>query len=290
MSKTITAKDVQELRQRTGAGMMDCKKALEETGGDIDAAIEFLRKRGIAKAEKRADRTTAEGLIGAEVRGSVGVLVELNCETDFVARNEDFGAVLKTLVEQMFTSGAADKDAFLASTLNGQSVDEYVKLAAGKTGEAVQVRRVARIDAGAHGQVGVYSHHNGKLASLAAVTAADAAVAGHAATAEVAKYIAEHVAAAAPLAVDRTGVPAATLDSERRIAEEQARQTGKPEAMVEKIAAGKVEAFLKDVTLLPQAWVRDGGKTIGDLVKDHGKTAGGELTVTSFVRYQLGVD
>ena len=290
MSKTITAKDVQELRQRTGAGMMDCKKALEENGGDIDAAIEFLRKRGIAKAEKRADRTTAEGLIGAEVRGSVGVLVELNCETDFVARNEDFGAVLKTLVEQMFASGAADKEAFLASTLNGQSVDEYVKLAAGKTGEAVQVRRVARIDAGANGQVGVYSHHNGKLAALAAVSAADAAVAGHAATAEVAKFVAEHVAAAAPVAVDRTGVPAATLESERRIAEEQARQTGKPEAMIEKIATGKVEAFLKDVTLLPQAWVRDGGKTIADLVAEHGKTAGGALTVTSFVRYQLGVD
>lgn len=290
MTKTITAKDVQELRQRTGAGMMDCKKALEETGGDIDAAIEFLRKRGIAKAEKRADRTTAEGLIGAEVRGTVGVLVELNCETDFVARNEDFGAVLKTLVEQMFTSGAADKDAFLASTLNGQSVDEYVKLAAGKTGEAVQVRRVARVDAGATGQVGVYSHHNGKLAALAAVSASGAEAAAHAATAEVAKFVAEHVAAAAPLAVDRTGVPAATLESERRIAEEQARQTGKPEAMIEKIAAGKVEAFLKDVTLLPQPWVRDGGKTIGELVKEHGKAAGGDLTVTSFVRYQLGVD
>jgi elongation factor Ts len=290
MTKTITAKDVQELRQRTGAGMMDCKKALEENGGDIDAAIEFLRKRGIAKAEKRADRTTAEGLIGAEVRGTVGVLVELNCETDFVARNDDFGAVLDALVEQMFTSGAADRDAFLASTINGQSVDEYVKLAAGKTGEAVQVRRVARLDAGANGQVGVYRHHNGKLAALAAITASGADVAGHAATAEVAKYVAEHVAAAAPLAVDRTGVPADKLESERRIAEDQARQTGKPEAMIEKIATGKVEAFLKDVTLLPQAWVRDGGKTIAEVVKEHAKVAGGDLAVASFVRFQLGVD
>jgi elongation factor Ts len=290
MTKTITAKDVQELRQRTGAGMMDCKKALEENGGDIDAAVESLRKRGIAKAEKRADRSTTEGLIGAEVRGGVGVLVELNCETDFVARNEDFGAVLNTLVEQMFTSGAADKDAFLASTMNGQSVDEFVKLASGKTGEAVQVRRVARVDAGATGQVGVYKHHNGKLAALVAITAGSADVAGNAATVEVAKFVAEHVAAAAPLAVDRSGVPADKLDSERRIAEEQARQTGKPEAMIEKIATGKVEAFLKDVTLLPQPWVRDGAKTIGDLVKEHGKTAGGDLAVASFVRFQLGID
>jgi elongation factor Ts len=290
MTKTITAKDVQELRQRTGAGMMDCKKALEESGGDVDAAVESLRKRGIAKAEKRADRSTSEGLIGAEVRGTVGVLVELNCETDFVARNDDFGAVLTTLVEQMFTSGAADTAAFLASTLNGQSVDEYVKLTAGKTGEAVQVRRVARVDAGATGQVGVYRHHNGKLAALVSITAASADVAGNAATAEVAKFVAEHVAAAAPLAVDRSGVPADKLDSERRIAEEQARQTGKPEAMIEKIATGKVEAYLKDVTLLPQPWVRDGAKTIGDLVKEHGKAAGGDLTVAGFVRFQLGVD
>jgi elongation factor Ts len=290
MTKTITAKDVQELRQRTGAGMMDCKKALEESGGDVDAAVESLRKRGIAKAEKRADRSTSEGLIGAEVRGTVGVLVELNCETDFVARNDDFGAVLTTLVEQMFTSGAADTAAFLASTLDGQSVDEYVKLTAGKTGEAVQVRRVARVDAGATGQIGVYRHHNGKLAALVSVTAPSADVAGNPAAAEVAKFVAEHVAAAAPLAVDRSGVPADKLESERRIAEEQARQTGKPEAMIEKIAAGKIEAYLKDVTLLPQAWVRDGSRTIGDLVKEHGKTAGGELAVAGFVRFQLGVD
>lgn len=294
MSKTITAKDVQELRQRTGAGMMDCKKALEENGGDVDAAVEWLRKRGIAKAEKRADRSATEGLIGAEVRenGRVGVLVELNCETDFVARNDDFGSVLSTLVEQMFASSAADLGAFLASPLSGAqvSIDEYVKVTAGKTGEAVAVKRVARVDAGVHGQVGVYRHHNGKLAALVAVSASTADAAKHAATAEVAKYIAEHVAAAAPLAIDRNGVAPETLDAERRIAEEQARQTGKPEAMIEKIATGKVEAFLKDQTLLPQPWVRDGSKTIEQLLAEYGKTAGGTLAVTAFVRYQLGVE
>jgi len=154
----------------------------------------------------------------------------------------------------------------------------------------VQVRRVARVDAGSTGQVGMYRHHNGKLAALVSVAAASVDAAGHAATAELARYVAEHVAAAAPLAVDRTGVPTDTLDTERRIAEEQARATGKPDAMIEKIATGKVEAFLKDVTLLPQAWVRDGAKTIADLVTEHGRSAGGALSVAGFVRFQLGID
>ncbi len=289
---TITAKDVAALRQRTGAGMMDCKKALEENGGDIDAAVEWLRKRGIAKAEKRADRSTSEGLIGSQLLdgGTVGVLVELGCETDFVARNDDFGATLNTLVEQMASSGSADTAAFLATTMNGQSVDEFVKLASGKTGEAMQVRRVARVEAGSTGVVGVYRHHNGKLATLVAVHASSADVAKHDATLEAAKFIAEHIAAAAPIAVDRDGVPADKLESEQRIAEDQARQTGKPDAMIEKIAKGKVESFLKEVTLLPQAWVRDPSKSIADVLKEHGKTAGGELSVTSFVRFQLGVE
>ncbi len=289
---TVTAKDVAALRQRTGAGMMDCKKALEENSGEIDAAVEWLRKRGIAKAEKRADRSTSEGLIGSDIRngGTVGVLVELGCETDFVARNDDFGATLNTLVEQMATSGATDAASFLATSMNGQSVDEFVKLASGKTGEAVQVRRVARVDAGSAGQVGVYRHHNGKLATLVALSAPTADVASNPATLEVARFIAEHIAAAAPIAVDRDGVPADKLESEQRIAEDQARQTGKPEAMIEKIAKGKVESFLKEVTLLPQPWVRDPSKSIADLLKEHGKVAGGELTVTSFVRFQLGVE
>ncbi len=288
----ITAKDVAALRQRTGAGMMDCKKALEETSGDIDAAVEWLRKRGIAKAEKRADRSTSEGLIGADVRnaGTLGVLVELGCETDFVARNDDFGATLKALVEQMATSGATDTAAFLATSINGQSVDEFVKLASGKTGEAMQVRRVARVEAGEQGQVGAYRHHNGKLATLVAVSASTAEAASSPATLEAAKFIAEHIAAAAPIAIDSAGVPADKLESEQRIAEDQARQTGKPEAMIEKIAKGKVESYLKEVTLLPQGWVRDPSKSIADLLKEHGKAAGGELKVTSFVRFQLGVE
>jgi elongation factor Ts len=295
MTTPITAKAVSELRQRTGAGMMDCKKALEETGGDMDAAVEYLRAKGIAKAEKRADRSTSEGIVGGELldHGHSGVLVQVACETDFVARNEDFGAFVHTLVAQMAQSKAATAEQFLAEPFHGDSsktVDEFVKLTASKTGEAVNVKKIARFDAGESGLVGMYRHHNGKLGTLVKVTASSPEVAKHESTHQLVKFIAEHIAASAPIAVDRTGVPAEKLDSERRIAEEQAREAGKPEAMIEKITNGKVEAFLKDVTLMPQAWVRDPAITIAALVKDHAERAGGTITVDGFARLQLGVD
>jgi elongation factor Ts len=293
MSTTITAKMVGELRQRTGAGMMDCKKALDETGGDMDAAVEYLRKKGIAKAEKRADRSTSEGIVGGEVLqdGRAGVLVEVGCETDFVARNDDFGAVVSQLVAQMARSTSENAEQFLAGKMpTGESVEDFVKGASARTGEAVNVKRVARFDAGENGVVGMYRHHNGKLATLVQLSASSPEVARHEATRELAKYIAEHVAAAAPLAIDRNGVPADKIESEKRIAEEQARQTGKPEAMIEKIATGKIEAFLKDVTLLPQAWIRDPSTTIANLVADHAKRAGGSITVDRIARLQLGAE
>jgi elongation factor Ts len=295
MTTPITAKAVAELRQRTGAGMMDCKKALEETGGDMDAAVEYLRKKGIAKAEKRADRSTSEGIVGGEVfaNGTSGALVEVACETDFVARNEDFGKVVATLVAQRVHSKAADTDAFLAETLASDgslSVADFVKAASARTGEAVRVNRVARFDTDSNGLIGMYRHHNGKLATLVQVTAASPEVAQHESALQLVKFLAEHIAASAPLAVDRAGVPAEKIESEKRIAEEQARQSGKPDAMVEKIATGKVEAFLKDVTLLPQAWVRDPAITIAALIKDHADRAGGTITVDRFVRLQLGAE
>ena len=275
--------------------MMDCKKALEENNGDMNAAIEYLRKKGIAKAEKRADRSTSEGIVGGELfnNGTSGALVEVACETDFVARNEDFGKIVASLVAHRVQSSAGDIDAFLAEPMSSspnESVAEYVKAAAAKTGEAVNVKRTARFDAGESGQVGMYRHHNGKLATLVQVTASSPEVAQHEATKELVKFIAEHVAASAPIAVDRTGVPAEKLESEQRVAEAQAREAGKPEAMIEKIATGKVEAFLKDVTLLPQAWVRDASVTIAQLVADHGKKAGGTITVDRFARLQLGAE
>ncbi len=295
MTTPITAKAVAELRQRTGAGMMDCKKALEESGGDMDASVEYLRKKGIAKADKRSDRSTSEGIVGGEVfnSGASGVLVEVACETDFVARNEDFGKVVAVLVAQRVHSTAGDVDAFLAESLASdasQTVADFVKAASARTGEAVRVPHVARFDASSNGQIGMYRHHNGKLAALVQVTASSPAVAQHESTQQLVKFIAEHIAASAPLAVDRTGVPAEKIESEQRIAEDQARQSGKPDAMIEKIVTGKVEAFLKDVTLLPQAWVRDPAITIAALVKDHAERAGGTIVVDRFVRLQLGAE
>lgn len=194
----ITAKDVGELRARTGAGMMDCKKALDETNGDMDKAIELLRSKGAAKADKRSGRQTKEGMIGTYVHhnGKIAVLVELNCETDFVARTEDFQ--------------------------------------------------------------------------------------------QLGKWIAEHVAAAAPLAIDKDQVPADKVESERRIFVEQVKADGKPDHMIEKIVEGKVQAFYKDVALLHQAWVREPKKTIGDLVKEVSAKTGENVQVRRFVRYQLG--
>jgi len=195
---TFTAKDVQELRRRTGAGMMECKKALEETAGDMEKAVEYLRKKGIAKAEKRAGRTTSEGVITSYIHppGKIGVLVELNCETDFVARTDDF----KTL----------------------------------------------------------------------------------------AREIAMHIASAAPLSVDKDGVPADAVDRERRIAEEQVRASGKPDHLVSKIVEGKLESYYKQVALLSQPWIREDKKTIGDLVKEASSKLGENVQVRRFTRFQMG--
>ena len=195
---TITAKDVGELRARTGAGMMDCKKALDETNGDMEKAIELLRSKGAAKADKRSGRQTKEGMIGTYVHhnGKIAVLVELNCETDFVARTDDF----KTLV----------------------------------------------------------------------------------------KYIAEHIAAAAPVAVDKDQVPQDKVEKEKRIFVEQVKESGKPDHLIEKIVAGKVEAYYKDVALVHQAWIREPKKTVGELIKEASAKVGENIQVRRFVRFQMG--
>ncbi|MFI5229724.1 MAG: translation elongation factor Ts [Gemmatimonadales bacterium] len=194
----ISAKDVAALRERTGAGMMDCKKALEETAGDVDKAVELLRSKGAAKAEKRAGRQTKEGMIGTYVHhdGKIAVLVEINCETDFVARTDDFR--------------------------------------------------------------------------------------------QLGKYLAEQVAAASPIAVDKDQVPQDRVDSERRIFVEQVKAEGKPEHMIDKIVEGKIQSYYKDVALMHQVWVRDSKKTIGDLVKETSAKTGENIQVRRFVRYQLG--
>ncbi len=284
----ITAKDVSELRQRTGAGMMDCKKALDETGGDMNAAIDLLRKKGIAKAEKRAGRAASEGAVAIALKddNSAGAMIELNCETDFVARNDEFQGAAKTLARHALdTASTTDAESFLASTGldSSATTDEYVKALAAKTGEAVSLRKAVRYDAAGSGVVGSYTHFNGKIGVLVEVDAPDAASKRDELVA-LARSLAEHIAAAAPIGVDKESVPNDVIERERAIFVEQVKAEGKPEAMIDKIVTGKIEAYYKDVALVHQVWVRDPKVVVGDLVKKAG------ATVKRFARFQLGAE
>jgi len=293
---TITAKDVQLLRQRTGAGMMDCKKALEETGGDVEKAVEYLRKKGIAKAEKRADRAASEGAIVALMSddAKTAALVEVNSETDFVARNEEFQAITKAVASQLFGDASFDGVVTVAQEGElmkqpwhkdaGKTVADVVKEASGKTGENVVVRRYARFKS--DGVIGSYVHHNGRVAVIVDVEGGT----GDAVKA-LARSVAEHIAAGVPkvpLGVNREEIKSDIVDRERRIYEEQARTAGKPEAMIGKIVDGQVNKFYAENTLLDQPWVRDDSKTIRQLVTEASKESGSTLTVRRFARFQMG--
>ena len=293
---TITAKDVQLLRQRTGAGMMDCKKALEETGGDVEKAVEYLRKKGIAKAEKRADRAASEGAIVALVSddAKTAALVEVNSETDFVARNDEFQALAKAVASQLFGDASFDGVVTVAQEGElmkqpwhkdaGKTVADAVKEASGKTGENVVLRRYARFKT--DGVIGSYVHHNGRVAVIVDVAGGS----GESVTA-FARSVAEHIAAGVPkvpLGVNRDEIKSDIIDRERRIYEEQARTAGKPEAMIGKIVDGQINKFYAENTLLDQPWVRDDSKTIRQLAAEASKESGSTLTVRRFARFQMG--
>lgn len=283
-----TARDVSELRQRTQAGMMDCKKALEENGGNMDAAVEWLRKKGIARGESRAGRAASEGKIVAAVSpdGHAGALVELNSETDFVARNDAFGETVTRIADTLLADSAIegvttsmDGAALLAAPFGGAgTLGDALKQLTGTIGENIVLRRYARF--AGEGAVGAYVHHNGKVGALVEVAGGT----GDAAQ-QLARTVAEHIAAAVPtipLAVTRDDVPAEMVERERRIFAEQAAASGKPAAIVEKMVGGRVEKFYKEVTLLDQPWVRDDSRTIGQLAREGG------VAIRRFARFQIG--
>jgi len=291
---TITAKDVAELRARTGAGMMDCKKALEEAGGAMDAAVDVLRKKGIAKAEKRADRSASEGQIVTWVApdGAAAAMIEINSETDFVGRNDEFVALSKQMCEQVAKDPSvigvvkvgAD-GAYLGTKWHAdasRTVGEVVKAASAKTGENVVLKQVARFTAGAGGIVGFYLHFNGKVGVLVEA----AGITGDAGR-SIANTVAEHVAAGVPaaaIAVDRSGVDAAVVKRERDIFVEQAIASGKPPAIAEKMVDGRINKFFGEIVLTEQPWVREDSKTIGALLKE----AGAGVSVVRFARFKMG--
>jgi len=270
----ISAALVKELRERTSAGMMECKKALVETNGDIEAAVEYLRKAGMAKADKKADRTAAEGLIVIETSSDAkkAAMVEVNCETDFVAKDDNFQNFAKEVASIVLNKTPADLDALLAATMqNGESVQDTIKGLIAKIGENMSVRRFAIVESSA-GSIGSYSHGS-RIGVLVDISGGDG---------ELAKDIAMHIAASKPVCVSSEQVPAELIEKEKEIFSAQAAESGKPADIIEKMVTGRINKFLKEVTLLGQPFVKDPDSTIEKLLKSKG------ANVSSFNRFEVG--
>ena len=274
----ISAQDVKRLREATGVGMMDCKKALSEANGDFDAAIDLLRKKGQKVAANRADRDATEGVIATAVSpdGRTGVVAEVNSETDFVARNEEFTTFAQKIADLILAERPADDDALRALTLNGQSVGDALTAMTGKIGEKIDVRRFAIVEAADGGQVVDYVHPGAKLGVLVemAGTGGDLSVAG--------RDVAMQAAAMNPVAATRADVPQDVQDKELEIGREQARAEGKPDAMLDQIAQGKLGRYFKDNVLVEQPFVKDSSMTVQKMLQAQG------AELKRFVRFGLG--
>jgi len=266
----ITAALVKELRERTGAGMMECKKALTETQGDIEGAIELMRKSGQAKADKKAGRIAAEGRIEIASEGNQAVIIEVNSETDFVAKDANFQKFAAECAQAALASGAVDVEGLMALQMDGQSLEERRAALVAKIGENVQVRRFERVQSA--GPLGSYLHGS-RIGVLVSLDGGDE---------EVAKDVAMHIAASRPICVDSDQVPTETVEKEREIFRAQAQDSGKPAEIVEKMIEGRIRKFLAEVTLVGQPFVKNPDQTVGQLLKEKGARAAG------FVRYEVG--
>jgi len=285
----ITASLVKELREKTGAGMMDCKKALNEVAGDIEAAIDWLRKKGLAAAAKKAGRVAAEGLVGVAAAGTKGVVVEVNAETDFVARNEQFQGFVSSVAKVALDAGtdieALKRAAFPGA---GKNVEEQLTAMIATIGENMNLRRAAGLSVSA-GVVASYIHSAiapglGKIGVLVALeSTGDVAK-----LAELGKQLAMHVAAASPLFLDSSSVDSASLDRERAVLAEQAAASGKPPAVIEKMVEGRIRKYYEEVCLLDQVFVVDQENKISKVVENAAKQVGAPVKLTGFVRYALG--
>ncbi len=268
---TVTAAMVKELRERTGAGMMDCKKALAETQGDMSKAADYLREKGIAKAAKKSGRIAAEGAVAAYVSadGKIAAMAEINCETDFTANNENFRALVKEITEQVAKVNPADIDALNESKIGSKKVVDLVTEATATIGEKISVRRFIRYET--KGKLISYIHMGGKIGVLVELDGG---------TNELGKDVALQIAAMNPLAIDRDRVDAAELEHEKEILRKQALEEGKPEKIVERMVEGRIKKFYKEVCLVEQEFVKDNEKTVQDIL--------GGVKVLNFARYQLG--
>ncbi len=285
---SISAAQVKELRELTGAGMMDCKAALAETGGDMEAAVDWLRKKGIAKADKKASRTAAEGLIGVDSGLREAAVVEVNSETDFVARNDAFQAIVRNVAKVALAFGATEAAATAKYPGSDKTVTDTIKDAVGSIGENLGFRRSAKLSVG-QGVVATYVHNSiadglGKLGVLVALETAGKAEAAHA----FARQVAMHVAATNPLALTAEEVDLAAVEREKAIFADQARQSGKPENIIEKMVEGRLRKFYEEVVLLKQAFVMNPDVTVEKALKDAEKDIGAPAKITGFVRFALG--
>ena len=270
----IPAALFKEQRERTGAGMMDCKKALTAVEGDMDKAIDFLREKGLAAAAKKAGRIAAEGVVGYALSedSKVGCIVEINCETDFVAKTDGFKELVAKVANHIVATKPADVEALLASEIDGQTVEALVTASVAKIGEKISVRRFALYEA-PEGLVAAYIHGGGKIGVLVEMKGGNA---------ELGKDIAMQVAAANPSYLERSQVPAAELEHEKEVLSEQARNEGKPEKIIEKMVLGRINKYYKEVCLVDQEFVKDPDQTIAKLLKAN------NAEVLAFARFQLG--
>lgn len=272
----VTASMVKELREKTGAGMMDCKKALTETNGDFEKAIEFLREKGLASAAKKADRVAAEGLTTVHVEGNVGVLVELNCETDFVAKNEEFQAYIADVAKLIADKRPVDLEALSELQMGEGTVKETLSALIAKIGENMNLRRfeiVQKTDADAFG---AYIHMGGRISVLTVLK--------NSTNENLAKDIAMHVAAINPRFLSRDQVSDEVIAQEKDILTQQAKNEGKPDHIVEKMVEGRMKKFFSEVCLLEQSFVKDPDQTVAQLLQKEGK----DVTVQTYYRYELG--
>jgi elongation factor Ts len=284
----ITAATVKELRERTGAGMMDCKKALGETGGDMEAAIDWLRTKGLAAAAKKAGRTAAEGLVGVAVAGTKGAVVEVNSETDFVAKNEQFQEFVRTVAQLALQTGSDVEELKAAAWPSGGTVEEKLTNNIATIGENQSLRRAALLEVG-DGVVVSYVHNAvtpglGKIGVLVGLESTG----DKAALQELGKQLAMHIAAANPLALRGEDLDPALLERERAIASEKAKESGKPENIVGKMVEGAIAKFRKEMAFLSQLFVMDNKTKVEDVVAAEAKKVGAPIQVAGFVRFQLG--
>jgi elongation factor Ts len=284
---TITAGMVKDLRERTGAGMMDCKAALDDTKGDVEAAIDHLRKKGLAKAAKKSGRVAADGLIGAIVAGNKGAVVEVNSETDFVARNEQFQGLVK-MIGQVALDAGDDVEKIKTAKVGGATISEAIAEAVAKIGENMSLRRAKRLAVN-QGVVSSYVHSAvtdglGKIGVLVALESSGK----QDVLADLARKLAMHVAASNPLAVDPSGLDPAVVAREKDVMAEKFRAQGKPDNMIAKIVESGLKTYYKEVCLLDQPYIHDNGKTVAQAAKEAEGAAGGPIKIAAFARFALG--